>query len=358
MKRSVTDEFDRLGAIVMTALEHAIEVSGLTREPTDAEVAEIIDRVTTQIAERMYQAAVAGYRKTATSLREQESAFARRNYKRWKGAFELLQAFVSGSAELGEPWMKRLLKNDGVLRHKLDVLTTNHAKAILISKEILCLMENGFADGALARWRSLHEVAVVMSVLGLGDEDMSRRYKASWHVQALKAMRQYREHQGRANLEPVSDDDMEMLRRTSEEALQEFGEDLKFEYGWAASLTGIPKATLVDLEQRVGLDHWRPRVKWASHYIHAGYKWPLSYLGLAETRERMLLAGQSNSGFIDPGHQTAISLCICNAAYFGLDSTPAAVAVMKCFGMIVDNIGTLLVEAERTQPTSPRQIRG
>ena len=42
--------------------------------------------------------------------------------------------------------------------------------------EILCLMQNGFADGALARWRSLYELSVVACFISQFGEEVAKSY--------------------------------------------------------------------------------------------------------------------------------------------------------------------------------------
>ena len=46
-----------------------------------------------------------------------------------------------------------------------DALTRLHARGCQVGFEILALLKNGFADGAHARWRTLHELAVVAMFL-------------------------------------------------------------------------------------------------------------------------------------------------------------------------------------------------
>ena len=49
-------------------------------------------------------------------------------------------------------------------------------RACQVTDEILCLLENGFADGAMARWRTLHEIAVVAAVILQHGDDIAERY--------------------------------------------------------------------------------------------------------------------------------------------------------------------------------------
>lgn len=86
-------------------------------------------------------------------------------------------------------------------------------------------------------------------------------------------------------------------------------EDRRFkeQYGWAAIALNRDKVTFFDIEEAAGLSHWRPRYKWATINTHGGYG-EHSALGRSESRQGVLLSGESNSGMADPGHMTAITL--------------------------------------------------
>jgi hypothetical protein len=55
---------------------------------------------------------------------------------------------------------KRRSKN----RESRKLLIRLLVRGCQVTDEILCLLENGFADGAMARWRTLHEITVVAAV--------------------------------------------------------------------------------------------------------------------------------------------------------------------------------------------------
>lgn len=52
----------------------------------------------------------------------------------------------------------------------------------------------GFANGATARWRSLHDLAVVSVVLGEADDDIAERYLAYSRIETAKDVREYQKH--------------------------------------------------------------------------------------------------------------------------------------------------------------------
>jgi hypothetical protein len=65
----------------------------------------------------------------------------------------------------------------------------------------------------------------------------------------------------------------------------------------------------------VGLEKWDSDYVWASLDIHSTYREMRSLLGMAEAKEELLLAGQSNSGMTDPAHFTAIALSQITVAF-------------------------------------------
>ncbi len=73
-----------------------------------------------------------------------------------------------------------------------------------------------------------------------------------------------------------------------------------------------------DIERHVGMDHWRPRYKWASRHTHADYVPNDKLLGMSEAKGHVTLVGASNSGFADPLMMTAISLAQITNAYLSV----------------------------------------
>src|SRR5437870_8332031 len=66
-----------------------------------------------------------------------------------------------------------------------------HVRACQVTDEIITLLENGFADGAMARWRTLHEIAVVTSLISQHGIELAERYVAYQAVEAKRALDMY-----------------------------------------------------------------------------------------------------------------------------------------------------------------------
>src|SRR4029077_18930805 len=87
--------------------------------------------------------------------------FEDRLYKRWKEPLDSLESLIVICLESGEDKKNKLSKGTNITNPKKVSLIKIHARAVQISYEILALIRGGFADGAHARWRSLHELAII-----------------------------------------------------------------------------------------------------------------------------------------------------------------------------------------------------
>jgi hypothetical protein len=287
-----------------------------------------------------------------------DRGFRRRNLKRWRGAINLLEMMWVISMEIGPEFTQDV---DGTpYEHKIDALVQLHARALLVTREVICLLEGGYPDGALSRWRSLHEIAVTALFLAQHDDEVSERYLESFHFSALRSAEQLNKHAERANLEPYEPAEIEAMQSRCDELAARFGEEMRNrnDYGWAASVLHEPNFSKI--EAAVQLDHWRPRYRWASQHTHSGHRPRGALLGLAENNgDEPFLVGASNSGFTDPLHMTAISLLIVTQAMLLTRTKLDYLVVVKIIEMLADEIGPLAQQLEaKTLEAARRAKRG
>jgi hypothetical protein len=87
----------------------------------------------------------------ARRQRRETAGFRSRLYDRWKAPLENLRLLLTISRELGDAVHQEIRDSPEPGReHLTDVLLRLHARACQITDEILCLLEGGFADGAMA----------------------------------------------------------------------------------------------------------------------------------------------------------------------------------------------------------------
>ena len=142
-----------------------------------------------------------------------------------------------------------------------------------------------------------------------GQECAERFY---WHdvVDSYKGMIEHKKYEGRLQEKAPSQEEIDECKKHYDSLIRKYGATYGDHYGWASYVfNNRNRVTFAAIEEDVGLDHTRPYYRWASQNIHAGSKGMRNRLGLCETKQDILLVGQSNSGMIDPAVATALSLC-------------------------------------------------
>jgi hypothetical protein len=241
--------------------------------------------------------------------RKDMKGFEKRLQNDWKKPFDLFEAFLVLALEAGEEFNDEFRKDETEREnYVLEALTRLHARACQIASEVLVLLKSGFADGAHARWRSLHEIAVVASFIKTYGNEVAERYLLHDNIESYKAATLYQKHYEALGDDPISQAEMDSITAIRGELIKRFGDSYKNNYGWAASALNKYDPKFADIEENSGLDHLRPYYKLASHNVHANPKGVMFRMGLVGNTPNILLAGPSNFGFTDPAQGTAISL--------------------------------------------------
>ena len=158
----------------------------------------------------IYSKQLAGKLKTGSKImlceqRKRLAAFKERLYLKWGEPIDLLECLIRISFESVGKHRKKMMDNDkSVYNIKLDALIKIHARAVQIANEILVLLKNGYADGANARWRSLHELAVISFFLKANPEEVSGRYLEHEIVRKYKEASDYMTYCKKLGYAPIS----------------------------------------------------------------------------------------------------------------------------------------------------------
>lgn len=278
--------------------------------------------------------------------------FEQRLSQRWADGLTQLAAMRLLSLHAGVTHHARLAPAEG--DWKYGVLVRLHARACLISGEVLALLRAGFASGAHARWRSLHEVAVVALFIRERDNDMARRYLRHGAIESLRAADMHVRHAARLQEPAPTEDEVHELRLECDKLIAEYGPSYKGQYGWAACEIGH-SPTFAEIEERVSLDHLRPYYKLASHPTHAGPKGLTFDIGVGV--DPVMLAGPSNAGLADPGHGTAISLLQVTTAYLCHRPDSGDAVNLQILVRLCDAVGDAFIAAHRNLEAEDRDHR-
>jgi hypothetical protein len=227
---------------------------------------------------------------------------------RWGIAIGQLRMLLTISREWCQDAYRRA-KAQKRRKHKQlrEILARLLARGLQVTDEILCLLENGFADGAMARWRTLHEIAVVATVIAQHGESITERYLAHQAVESKRAMDKYQACCPKLGYKPLSLRAQKRIEKAYDQALARYGHSFKSDYGWAALHLKESRPTFAHLEAAAGRTEMRAHYQMGNDNIHAGIKSIYVRLGLLGKYDR-LLAGRSNAGLIEPGQNAAHTL--------------------------------------------------
>lgn len=239
--------------------------------------------------------------------RKDQVTFETRNIRRWRAAFDLFETIWVCCEEMGRNFNQHF-RPEAVETQDFvfEAVTAIHAKSLLVTNEMICLMRGGFADAALTRWRTLHELNVVATLIVQHGSELAMRYLAHADVQAAD------------RIEENDQEKLSLRRQRKEYALARFGDDLKRHYGWACDVTGKKAPTFKDIEGLANKSDGRALYQHASHHIHSNHRIHDELLGMAETEEVLLLVGPSNSGMTGPLTLGAITIIETTALYLTL----------------------------------------
>jgi len=243
-------------------------------------------------------------------------------YRKWGKALNALEMLILLSFECGDKFNnffreKAVTENDLVF----EVLTRMHARACQVAYEIFTLLKAGYADGAHARWRCLHEITVFAVFIAEAGQETAESYLLHEKIDTYKDAISYNEHCNALGYDPIPDDDIAEISKEKDLLIRKYGNGYYGMHGWAIKALGRKKVDFIDIEKSVKLDHYRPYYKMACHNIHAGSKGIRFRLGLELSDDDILLAGPSNAGLFDPGVGVARSLTQLTAQLMTYDPT-------------------------------------
>jgi hypothetical protein len=238
----------------------------------------------------------------------------------------------------------------------IEVLVRLHARACQVADEVICLLSHGFADGAVARWRTLHEIAIVSLFLCEHGDELAERYKAHDIVETRRVALQYEKYWKRLRLKAITTAELVEIEKRYTAAVEKYGAEFKKQYGWAAKHLSNPNPSIADIRDGSGIDHLAPFYRFASHNVHANPKGIYFKLGLIG-ESNILLSGPSNAGLADPGHATAQSLLQVSVALLHLSPILDNIIAMKIMETLTDEIGGALLAAHKQLLRETKQSR-
>ncbi|MCX7014235.1 MAG: DUF5677 domain-containing protein [Candidatus Sumerlaeota bacterium] len=293
---------------------------------------------------------------TLRKVQQEKDEFSRHVREIWSKPLQLLDLVVGISLEIcSDLWSEGTgdSSNEGGL---FEVLCRLQARSCQIAQEVLLLLKNGFADGAHARWRTLHEMAVIGSFIGKYGEECAQRYMDHQVVEFEKLATQHSEYAEVLKHNPFDPEEISQIHQDYEGVLNEYGPQFRNDYGWASAFLKNAKPSFVDIERDVEMEFCRPTYKEASHNVHASAKGAFYRLGLPADDQGVLLAGPSDVGIPHALDATAGSLIQMTITLLQtaptLDALTTMQILMQLSAEIRDSLAEVAASGSATDPGS------
>lgn len=302
------------------ALESGIDPNILVAE---------FDKVTDQTAEEL----AAELRRRAPQMLREHRAVQRGMRRRmravWGPAFDALYEVYVCVEELGSD-MQQLHadEEDSVVQALLAL----HARVCLVLAEIHALFTEGFPLGAWARTRSLHETAVVASLLSKfgrepGMDDLAEGFLLHAVVDHARDL----ELAIRNGIE-VDAEELAIVRARREAVIGRFGPMFAKDYGWTRplfpSLQPKERVTFARLEELAESGLNRTDYRAGGHHVHSS-AWTVELNKLSRGDVVYRLTGPTNVGFAEPASVAlAATLASTAAIVHGVEPLPEPMYLM------------------------------
>ncbi len=221
--------------------------AGVLPDEIDAELARVADEAAKTEADALVQV-----------LRERQSEMLRarrrgtRDTRReirviYGDAFDELQKVIALVEELGKGFNDAYRFGPVAAQsNRVHVLVGQLARAVVTASEIFVMLTHGFALGGRARWRTLHELAVVSATIAAGDEALADRFLLHAEVEDWQDVHAANEHTlfGRG---PVTAEEAAALEARHDEILEVYGRGFARSWAWADPVTSPERATFARL---------------------------------------------------------------------------------------------------------------
>jgi len=263
-----------------------------------------------EIADSVSTALHRGTPRLVGDLRSGDAHIARYLSSIWGPADNVYRAATFLAYEIGSEMAATSGHESSCIGTILDL----HARACRTSEEVRTLAMNGLLTGAMARQRSLHELAVVASVIDEGGDAIATRYQAYEMVERWKDVQAYQRATERLGYTPLDDDEIAASETAYNDVIAMFGSEMRRENGWAVPMfTEVVKRNngrlyFTDLERCAKLDHLRPFYMRGSHHVHAGPRAAVLSMAVVDGRPVRIPGKTVYGNMADTCHSALISM--------------------------------------------------
>ncbi len=244
-------------------------------------------------------------------LRGKEKKYIDNLFEDYKKGFDYLQIFIDLNKYCGKRILEEYEKKQQNSESKKDFLLFRiQSRACQIATEIQTLLRYGYPDGAIARWRTLHEMSVIFLVLVDQPIELTEMFTDYEVIEKLRRAKDFEEQRDKLGWPPIEKEQLERLIEFKNNVTIKYGKEFLRSYGWTLNLLPKGKRNFKELEKLVHLDYMRPFYSWSNDNVHSGAGGLISRLGQIERGKTSYLgfAGPSFYGLADPAQFTTTSL--------------------------------------------------
>lgn len=231
------------------------------------------------------------------------AGFRQRLRQRWSEGLDGLGILLQMAREQCEEFDTRIAKSKikrGSMRN--EALSRLHMRACQVTAEIICLLENGFADAAMSRWRTLYEISIIATLLADGGDELADRYLAHEIVERKRSADEFQRCAPALGDRRIRRSEHNAIEKEYAAALRKYGQPFRETFGWAAGFFGKTRPNFKDLQEAADRAHMHIYYKLSSHGIHAGSIGLTARIGLLY---EMQFAGATNAGLEVSGANAA-----------------------------------------------------
>ncbi|KZB52708.1 DUF5677 domain-containing protein [Thalassospira xiamenensis] len=317
--KDVDIDWDSNGSVNIENLELEITAEDTEKLSSDIkayiknEVPKIVRSTTEEGAKILFKSLENIWSDIKENEKSETQQFQERLELRWGKALDPLRMLLTTAREVGQEYTDKINKqraNTPLSKQKATIAL--HMRACQTTTEILTLLENGLADGAYARWRTLYELTVVALFIDKFGNNTAERYLehgiVSHHEFIINELR----FNGITYDPTKPQREFREIERQFRKAIATYGKPFETPYGWAAEALELRKPNFQDLERAIDWEKLPPDYKLSSYKVHAGTAGTMWTLG----SQVFLHAGASNAGLEIPATRAAHSLALITSLLF------------------------------------------
>lgn len=243
---------------------------------------------------------------------------------RWQRAFDLydLAVIIAQRAitRVANEYLAQQQASSPNIRDQavIEALLGIQRRVCQTAKEIRVLLGAGYGPGAATRWRAIHELFVIATLIERHGVPLAERYLRHDGVQKKKLADEVEAYYGAqgtpvppeiANaIADVRQNYTELIARYRQSEPQYFQGD----YGWAHSVVGA--TNIADLEKKAGLNVRRYVYRLVSLSVHPNVAG--NFVGGEQVSDgAALVLGPSNANIFETGASTVVDLAACTELF-------------------------------------------